>query len=43
MSWTEERTDGAMTAKEEVRLIWFLESKGWTAEQILELLKYIKR
>lgn len=43
MKLTGERTGEAVTASEEIRLIHYLESKGWTAEQILELLKYIKR
>lgn len=43
MNLTGERKDEPMTATEEIRLIQYLENKGWTAEQILDLLEYIKR
>ncbi len=37
-----EREVEEMTGSEELKLIEYLQSKGWTAEQILELIKYIK-
>lgn len=43
MNSTGERTESALTGAEEIRLIHFLEKEGWTAEKIIDLLKYIKR
>lgn len=37
-----EREEKGLTACEEHKLIEFLEKKGWTAAEILALLKYIR-
>lgn len=42
MNLTGERTGEAVTASEEIRLIHYPESKGWTAKEILELLKAVR-
>lgn len=37
-----EREDEGLTGREETRLIQYLERKGWTAEEIIALIKYIR-
>ena len=42
MNLTGERTEETMSGPEEIRLIRYLEAQGWTAEQILALLKAVR-
>lgn len=38
-----EREELTMTAKEEIKLIDYLKKIGWSAEEILKLIEYIRR
>ena len=42
MNLTGQRTGETMSGREEIRLIRYLESQGWTAAQILALLKAVR-